>query len=136
MYALRKDILEQFQIKNRKLFAAELSLDKIFAAADLKKKFKALAAYPAISRDISLVIKAGVPVADILSAIKEKAGALLREAAVVDCYQGKQIPAGFKGLTISCLYRSDEGTLVESQIAPLHAAASEVLRERFAAVLR
>ncbi|MFA5118760.1 MAG: phenylalanine--tRNA ligase subunit beta [Candidatus Omnitrophota bacterium] len=136
MYALRKNILEQFQIKNRSLFAAELSLEKIFAAADLKKKFKAMPAYPAISRDISLVIKAGVPVADILSAIKEKAGALLREAAVVDCYQGKQIPVGFKGLTISCLYRSDEGTLVESQIAPLHAGASEVLRERFAAVLR
>ncbi len=136
IYMPRKDALEQFQIKNKKVFAAELSLDKLFAAADFKKRFKALAAYPAISRDVSLVIKADVPVAEILSAIKEKAGALLRDVSVVDCYQGKQIPAGFKGLTISCLYRSDEGTLAESQIAPLHAAASEVLRERFSAVLR
>jgi phenylalanyl-tRNA synthetase beta chain len=136
IYMPRKGLLEQFQIKNKKVFAAELSLDKLFAAADFKKKFKALLAYPAISRDVSLVIKADIPVSEILSAIKEKAGALLRDVSVVDCYQGKQIPAGFKGLTISCLYRSDEGTLAESQVAPFHAAASEVLRERFAAVLR
>ncbi|MFA6217494.1 MAG: phenylalanine--tRNA ligase subunit beta [Candidatus Omnitrophota bacterium] len=136
IYILRKSACEQFQIKNREVFAAELSLDKIFAAADFKKKFKPLPMYPAISRDLSFVIKADVPVAEILSAIKEKAGPFLRDASIVDCYQGKQIPAGFKGLTISCLYRWDEGTLTETQIAPLHTAASEVLRERFSAVLR
>ncbi|MDD5770946.1 MAG: hypothetical protein PHO81_01725, partial [Candidatus Omnitrophica bacterium] len=51
-------------------------------------------------------------------------------------YQGRQIPAGFKGLTISCVYRASERTLTEEEVAPLHASVRAWLEERFGIRLR
>jgi phenylalanyl-tRNA synthetase beta chain len=61
---------------------------------------------------------------------------LLQEIKVIDYYKGQQIPAGFKGLTISCLYRSGERTLTEAEINPIHALVSDTLAERLQARIR
>jgi len=116
MRIIQDNVLVNFEIKNKSVVAAELNLDKLFSHAGLKKSFAKIARYPGISRDISLVIGEGVRTEDILSAIKEKGRELLREVKVVDYYKGKQIPPGFKGMTISCLYRCDERTLTEEEI--------------------
>ncbi|MFA5410739.1 MAG: phenylalanine--tRNA ligase subunit beta [Candidatus Omnitrophota bacterium] len=133
---LKKEILDKFEIKHKDVLAAELSLDALLARAELKKKFAALPMYPGIARDISLVVKEEVPVGSILTAIREKAGPLLQEIQVTDLYRGRQIPPGYKGLTISCLYRADERTLTEAEVNPLHSAAAEVLKEQFSAQFR
>ena len=136
MTKLRKDILERWDIENKDVFVAEIFLDKFLSYADLKKKFVHLSVYPSISRDISLVLKEQIAVGDILGAIKEQAQPLLRQANVVDYYQGKQIPAGFKGLTISCLYRSEERTLTETEVNPVHILVVNMLIEKFGAQIR
>jgi phenylalanyl-tRNA synthetase beta chain len=133
---LAQNILEGLGIKNKEVFVAELKLERLFASTDLNKKFAHLAVYPGISRDISLILKEEIPAADILSAIKEHGGLLLRQAKVVDYYKGKQIPAGFKGLTLSCLYRADERTLTEAEITPLHSRLCTFLKDRFSAQIR
>jgi len=133
---LSRERLEKLDIKNKAVFAAEISLEKAFASADLTKKFIAPAKYPAIIRDISFVVKEGIPVKEILKEVEAKAKPLLRSARISDYYRGKQIPAGLRGLTISCLYRSDERTLTEEEINPLHASVCSVLTERFGAKLR
>ncbi len=127
---------DAFDIKNKDVFLAELSLDKLFRRADLKKCFVRLPLYPGITRDISLVLKEEVRAGDVLAALRESAGPLLREAGITDYYKGEQIPAGFRGLTVTCVYRSDERTLTEAEVNPLHARLCALLTERFGAKIR
>jgi phenylalanyl-tRNA synthetase beta chain len=136
MAKLEKPVLDRLDIKNKDVFALELSLDRLLLFANLKKKFSRLPVYPGITRDISIILKEEVPVGDILEAIRKQGEPLLREARVCDYYKGKQIPAGFKGLTISGLYRSDERTLTEIEINPVHSLISQCLSDRFGCQIR
>lgn len=136
MLDLNRQALEAFDIKNRQVILAELDLEKLFGHLNLGKKFSSIPKFPAITRDISFVIKNEVPVVALLSAIEAKGVPLLRQARVTDYYQGKQIPPGFKGLTISCIYRRDERTLTEEEINPLHEQICSLLKERFEIKLR
>jgi phenylalanyl-tRNA synthetase beta chain len=136
MECLEKSILDKFDIKNKNVVVAELSLDALLAGADLKKKFTGLPLYPGVLRDISLILKDEIPAGNILTAIRDKAGPLLQEIKITDYYRGKQIPAGYKGLTISCLYRANERTLTEAEVNPLHSLALEALKEKFGVQIR
>ncbi len=131
MLDLNQQVLGSFDIKNRQVVLAELNLEKLFSHINLSKKFSSIPKFPAITRDISFVIKNDVSVKSLLSAIEEKGAPLLRQAKVADYYQGKQIPQGFKGLTISCIYRQDERTLTEEEINPLHNEVCSLLKEHF-----
>ena len=133
---LQQLALESLDIKNKDVFVGEFFLDRLLVYADLTKKFKHLPVYPGISRDISLVLKEGISAGDILKAIREKYEPLLREIKIVDYYKGEQIPRGSKGLTISCVYRSDERTLTEAEINPTHLEVCAVLTDRFGAQIR
>jgi phenylalanyl-tRNA synthetase beta chain len=136
LFALPGKILDALEIKNKAVFALEVSLDKIFACACLKKEFVPLAKYPSISRDISLALKDSVSAAEVMAAVRQKGAPLLKEAKVIDYYRGKQIPAGCRGLTISCVYRSEEKTLTEEETDSLHARVLEALTQRLGAQIR
>jgi len=128
--------LEKFAIKNKAVWVAELLLDRIFTHLDLEKKAVPLPKYPGISRDLSVILRDGVSLDELLRAMKEKGAPLLQEVKIVDYYKGKQIPAGYRGLTFSCLYRSQERTLTEAEINPIHALVSFVLADKFNAQIR
>ncbi|MFA5362777.1 MAG: phenylalanine--tRNA ligase subunit beta [Candidatus Omnitrophota bacterium] len=132
----KTEVLDAFDIKNKEVFWAELSLDKLFRHKDLRKRFALLPVYPGISRDISLVLKEEIKAGEVLLAVKEAAGPLLGDLKITDYYKGEQIPAGFRGLTITCFYRSDERTLTEAEVNPLHARMCVLLTERFGAKIR
>jgi phenylalanyl-tRNA synthetase beta chain len=136
MYQLEKNTLDRFDIKNKEVFVAQLSLAKLFAAADLKKKFLPPPKYPGITRDISFLIKEGLSVKEVLNSLYEKGRPLMRQAEIADYYKGKQVPQGFRSLTVSCLYRSDERTLTESEVTPVHNEVLRLLTEGFGAKIR
>ncbi|MFA4854709.1 MAG: phenylalanine--tRNA ligase subunit beta [Candidatus Omnitrophota bacterium] len=136
MLNLKKQVLDAFGIKNKQVILAEVDLEKIFALINLGKKFSGLPRYPSITRDISFIIKDDISVKGMLAAIAAKGLPLLRSTEVVDYYQGKQIPAGCKGLTVSCVYRADDRTLTEEELTPLHDAICSLLEERFGIKLR
>ncbi|MFA5096016.1 MAG: hypothetical protein WC478_01605, partial [Candidatus Omnitrophota bacterium] len=128
--------LKELEIKNKEVFLLEVSLDKLLSFCRLNKRFIPLPRYPGISRDISFILKQEISVKDILAALKQKAGPLLREAKVADYYQGKQIPTGFRGLTLACLYSSPERTLTDAEVQPLHSLVCETLVHAFGAQMR
>ncbi|MFH1640354.1 MAG: phenylalanine--tRNA ligase subunit beta [Candidatus Omnitrophota bacterium] len=133
---LDRQALDYLEIKNKDVFALELSLEKIFPHADLKRRFKALPKYPGISRDVSIVVKEDIAIDSILKAMRDKGMQLLKDVKVVDYYKGRQIPSGFRGLTVNCLYRSDERTLTEAEVNPVHSLVCRVLVDRFRAQIR
>ncbi|MDP2044400.1 MAG: hypothetical protein Q8K15_04455, partial [Candidatus Omnitrophota bacterium] len=136
MLDLNKQVLDAFDIKNKQVVLAEVNLEKIFGHINLEKKFSSVPRYPAITRDISFVVKDDLSVKELLAAIEAKGLSLLRSARVVDYYQGKQIPAGFRGLTVSCVYRASDRTLTEEELTPLHNSICSLLVERFGIKLR
>ncbi|MCX5704667.1 MAG: phenylalanine--tRNA ligase subunit beta [Candidatus Omnitrophica bacterium] len=133
---LEKSALARVDIKNKDLFCAEVSLEKVFAAADLNKKFVSPPRYPGITRDISLVLKEDLAIKSVLSRLYEKGTPLLIEVRIADYYKGKQISAGLRSLTISCIYRSDERTLTEAEVNPVHSEVVRMLTESFGAKIR
>ena len=128
--------LDKLDIKSKDVFISQLNLERILPFVDLERKFVPLPLYPEITRDISFIVREEISVQDIIDAVKEKAGFLLWQVKVSDYYKGKQIPPGFKGLTISCIYRSKDRTLTESEINPLHFTVSYLLAERFGVKIR
>jgi phenylalanyl-tRNA synthetase beta chain len=133
---LEKKILEAMDIKNKEVMAVELSLDKLFSFADLQKKLNPLPVYPGIGRDISLLSKDDILAEDILKVVRQAAGPLLKEVKIADFYRGKQVPQGFKSLTISCLYRADDRTLTDLEVNLLHEPVLTALKEKFSAQIR
>ncbi len=136
MLMLQDYALNNFGIKNKLVVAAEIYLNKVFPRRNVKNKFVALPVYPGITRDISLVVNEKIKAEDILATVKENAGVFLREVNVVDYYKGKQISSDAKGLTITCLYRSDERTLNDAEINLVHSSVCEKLTSKFAAKIR
>ena len=136
MTNLSKPALDRLDIKNRDVLLAQLWLDKILPRAKMEKVFRPLPVYPAINRDISLVVKNSVKVDDILCVVKQNGGNLLESVKVSDYYKGQQIPEGFKGLTVSCVYRSLGRTLTEAEVNPLNTQVTSVLVDKFGIKLR
>ncbi|MFH1354855.1 MAG: phenylalanine--tRNA ligase subunit beta [Candidatus Omnitrophota bacterium] len=136
MVRLSRAVLDKLGIKNKEIFGLEISLDRVFSHASLKKQFRPLPKVPGIARDISVIFKESVSIKQALARIAEMGKPLLRAVNIIDCYQGKQIPAGYKAFTISCEYRSDQRTLTEAEINPAHAVICKELTERFDARMR
>ena len=129
-------LLDRYGIKNKNVFVLEISLKKVLSYANLNKKYSPLAKYPGISRDISFVLKEENSIKDLLLKLKEIGKPLLRYLEVADYYKGKQIPIGYRGLTLSCIYGSNERTLTEEEVAPLHNLICSTLTESFGAKIR
>jgi phenylalanyl-tRNA synthetase beta chain len=118
------------------VFAAELNLEKIFSYVQLKKEFVPLPKYPGIIRDISFILKEDICLKEALDTLQEKGRPYLSQIRIIDYYKGKQIPAGYRGLTVSCLYLCKERTLTEAEINPLHNLICRLLTEQFGAKIR
>jgi len=133
---IERPALEVFEIKNKNVVVAQIYLKKVISHVKLERKFTPLPIYPQVVRDISFILKDDVKVDDVLRAVKERGGSLLEDARIADYYQGRQIPAGFKGFTLSCTYRSGQRTLTEAEVNPAHVLVCAVLKDRFGAQLR
>jgi phenylalanyl-tRNA synthetase beta chain len=133
---LDRETLDRMEIKNKEVFGAEIDLPRVFSLINPDKKFAPLPKFPFAVRDISMVLAEGLAAERIIKAILAKGQGLLREAEVIDRYKGKPIEPGDKGLTISCRYSSDDRTLTESEINPIHERVIACLKEEFHARLR
>ena len=79
-------------------------------------KYTGIAKYPAISRDISLVVPRSVLVGEIEDIISENGGSNLESFNLFDIYEGDQIEAGFKSVAYSLTFRNKERTLLDADV--------------------
>ena len=116
--------------------AFELDLDALTEAAPQVVGFEEVSAYPEVRQDLAFVVDEDVSAADVLAAIREAAGELLRELEVFDEYRGEQIGEGKRSLAFRLAFGSLEGTLTDEDVAPVRASIVDALATRFDAVLR
>lgn len=115
---------------------AEINLDHLLARRNTSKSFKQLAAFPAIRRDIAMLVPESVTHEIIMAAIKQAKPANLEAVELFDVFRGKTVPAGQKSMAYAFTYRSPERTLVDEDVNTAQSKLVEVLKHQLQASIR
>lgn len=114
-----------------------LSLDVLEALISKQpRSFRRFGRFPAVRRDLALVVPETVSAVSVVASVREMGGASLEEVEVFDAYKGPQIPPGRVSLGLRLSYRSKDRTLSDEEIEPLHRRIVERAEEAFGAALR
>jgi phenylalanyl-tRNA synthetase beta chain len=133
---LHPDVVDAFDIDEDRIYLFELSLEQIVAQSSLERTFRSLPKFPAVHRDLALVVPASVQVSDVEAIIAKAGKPLLENVVLFDRYVGPQISEGCIGLTYSLTYRSLEKTLTDDEVSDIHQSIVEHLNTRLGVVLR
>jgi len=131
-----QQVLDKFDFKKTVICGAELDLEQLLNLRSGVAKTKPISKFPAIRRDLSLVISEEVPWSDIESTVSRKAPCELEELQFVDIFRGKSIPQGKKSVTLSLLFRDIDGTLTHDQVDSFEKQILAELTASTGAVLR
>ena len=132
---LHPDVAERFDIAGRCLIA-EIDLPAFFAVSQPMGAVKSIARFPAVNRDLALVMRESQQVGPLMDAIKAGCGAMLEEIRMFDVFRGIQIGPNNKSVAFSLTYRAADHTLTEEEITRLTEKALKIAKEKFNAVLR
>jgi len=135
MGEVHPDVLEKYDIGTR-CWCCELYFDEVMKHADTVRYYKPLPKYPAITRDIALLVKEEIRVAEIENVIRETGGGLLESVALFDIYRGKQVQEGRKSAAFSLTYRAADRTLTDEEVVKVHQKVLDALKDKLDAVLR
>ena len=131
-----QQVLDRFDFKHTTICGAELDLEQLLALRAGSIKVKQLPKFPAIKRDLSLLVNEDVVWADIEAGVNKKAPAELEELQFVDIFRGKNIPQGKKSVTLSLWFRDADGTLTHETVDGFQADILKSLTESIGAELR
>jgi len=129
-------VKQKFDFKDLTPCAAEMEFEPLLALQSGAVKVKPLPRFPAIQRDLSIIVHESIRWADIVKAVKNKASAELEDIQFVGIYHGKGIPPGKKSVTLSLRFRDDEGTLTHDMVDGFQSDIVESLARFVGAELR
>lgn len=128
-------VITAFDLEDR-VYLGELDYALISQRASLEVDFKALPRFPAVLRDMALVVKEEVPAGDLAGEILAAGGELVEGLKLFDLYRGDQVPPGHKSLAYSIVYRAPGRTLTDGEVNQVHQEITGRLAQKFAARLR
>jgi len=131
-----KAVKQKFDFKELPPAAAELDFEQLSALQRSEIKVKPIPRFPAIQRDLSIIVDEGISWADIVEAVSKKASAELEDIQFVGTYRGKGIPSGRKSVTLSVRFRDEDGTLTHETVDRFQADIVESLAASVGAELR
>jgi phenylalanyl-tRNA synthetase beta chain len=113
-----------------------LRFEALAARAQLFPLFTPLPRYPAVYRDLAVVLPVEVPAARVTQELYFHGGPLLVEARLFDVYAGEPIPPGKRSLAFRLSFRDPERTLTDDMVNRRHQALVKALAEELGAELR
>jgi phenylalanyl-tRNA synthetase beta chain len=131
---LHPDVCDQLTVPP--VFLFELDFEKLLEYAPRRITTSALPRFPAVERDVAIVIDRDFASQQIVSWIQNLGEALIEHVEVFDQYVGAPIPEGKKSLAYKISYRADDRTLTDSEINELHQSLVERLGKTFGAERR
>jgi phenylalanyl-tRNA synthetase beta chain len=131
----RNDILRAVGIK-REVFYFDLDFATLCSIKPVSKEFFSLPVYPAVKRDIALVVPADTPAGDLVQTVLSSREKLVEQCDVFDVYQGGAVKSGHKSVALAITYRSETKTLTEKNVEKAHAKVVKLLTDSFGGVLR
>jgi phenylalanyl-tRNA synthetase beta chain len=110
-------VADNYGIDTR-VYVAVLDMPMIVEKASFDKKYEGFARYPAVTRDISLVVPKHILNGQIADIITKNGGAYLEAVDLFDIYEGSQIQHGFKSMAYTIRFRAKDKTLEEADVSP------------------
>ena len=136
MGTVQPALARKFGIK-QPVFAAEINWPALFALVKRDKvSFSELPKFPAVRRDLALLLDEGVSYADLRAAAFKQAKKLLRQVGLFDVYRGDKIPAGKKQYALSFVIQDPERTLTDQDTERLMERLLSTFQKDFGAQLR
>ncbi len=135
MGEIHPEVAELYGLSVR-CYSAELLFAEMEKLSNIEKIYHPIPKFPALERDIAVVVDEETEVNEIKKAAAEAGGELLDSIELFDIYRGAQVGDGKKSLAFSLSYRSYERTLSDEEVQEDHARILKVLAERYNAVLR
>lgn len=115
---LHPTVAKNFGLGGR-VYVACVDIKTAGALTRFEKKFTEIPKYPAITRDLSLLMKDEVLSAEVEAVISKCSGRLLESLELFDVYQGDNIEKGYKSLAYSVTYRAKDRTLTDDDVNPI-----------------
>ena len=129
------NILKAYSIKSD-VFVAELDFEKLAHQSSGSGTYVGIPRFPAIERDIAVVIDEQVQSGSVVKVINQSADENLRRVIVWDVYRGKQVPMGKKSIAYRLIFQNESKTLTDSEIDNVFNKIVDSLRREFGAELR
>lgn len=112
---LHPEVADIYGIGER-AYVAVIDMPEIMEYATFDRKYNGIAKYPAVTRDISMVVPKTILAGQIEEVIAAKGGKYLESYALFDLYEGAQIKAGFKSVAYSTVFRAKDKTLEDAEV--------------------
>ncbi|WP_159882741.1 phenylalanine--tRNA ligase subunit beta [Paenibacillus puerhi] len=117
-------------------YVLEVEMDALTKLAAARFTYSPLPRFPAISRDMALVVDRGIAVGDLIAKAQETAGELLESIQVFDIYTGERVGEAKKSVAIALVYRTADRTLTDEEVSELHGRVVAALEATYGAELR
>ncbi|WP_343249043.1 phenylalanine--tRNA ligase subunit beta [Diplocloster hominis] len=117
-------VAENYDIGER-TYVAVLDMPEIVSRATFERKYEGIAKYPAVTRDISMVMPKEILAGQVEEVIEKNGGQYLENYQLFDIYEGAQIRAGYKSMAYSIVFRAKDKTLEEADVT---AAMERILK--------
>jgi phenylalanyl-tRNA synthetase beta chain len=128
-------LARQYDLRDTVLLA-EVNLDLLLARRNASKSFRSLPAFPAIRRDVAMILPEATTHEAILQVVKQAKPANLEAVELFDVFRGKNVPAGQKSMAYAFTYRHGERTLTDAEVNAAHEKLVAQLKQRLQAVVR
>lgn len=129
-------VLKQMEIKNLEPVGAEVDLDLLVAIPGSDATVQPIPRFPAVERDLSIVVGEAVAWAEVVDTIQDVAPEELEETRFIEIYRGKGIPQASKSLTLSLRFRDADGTLKHEAVDGYQERIVQALAEKNGAAIR
>lgn len=123
--AINPEILSKFGIKGSTA-AFNLDFELLLKLISEELIYQHPSKYPAVIRDIAVLVNRGDRVIDVLNVINSVGGELVRDVDLFDMYEGGEMPRNKKNLAFHIVYQSDERTLTDGEVDKIH---NRIVRE-------
>lgn len=108
-------VTDNYAIGER-VYVAVIDMPLIVEYASFDRKYTGIAKYPAVTRDISMLMKKDILVGQIEEIIEKKGGKLVESYQLFDLYEGSQIAQGYKSVAYSIVFRASDHTLEDKEV--------------------
>jgi phenylalanyl-tRNA synthetase beta chain len=128
--------MDAYDLESVIAYLFEMNIKTLLEQMPDRKVFELYARFPAVFRDISLIVDRGVASAEVQEIIEREGGELIEAVDLYDLYEGGKIDASEKALTFRVCYRSKKGTLDGKEINRLHETVIEQIKQKTGGRLR
>lgn len=131
---IHPDVIENYGV-DTSVYIAQINLDVLYANTIVEKSYKPLPKFPAITRDIAVLVDDAILVAELEEIVKKQGGNLVESVKLFDVYKGKQVPEGKKSVAYSIVYRGVT-TLKDEDVNKVHDKILRTMEMKLGAILR